>query len=289
MLFTFTACDSPTYNADETPIAQVGNKVLTLEQLQSDIPNETSVTDDIALVESQRNSWIRQQVLAEEARRLGIHNDVEFQKRLERLKDELLVKILRDAVLNEYIEQNPVSRQEAQQYYEENKEDFVLEERHIRYRHLIADNRTDADNARIALRQGRDWEDVAQDYDISPNRAIGEARQFYSISEAAAEYPAINNFLHVIGITEISPIRRIGDHYHFVQLREERPRGDHPEPEWVLNKIQDWLTVKQKRSHLSSFERNLVIQAESNNEIQLFDVDNFESVDEFEPDTLIAQ
>lgn len=281
-------CSEPAYESEDTPIAQVGDEVLTLEELQNSLSSDIVDFDDISVIETQRNEWIREQVLAAEARRLGLHEEKEFQKRLDRIKNELLVKVLTDAVIKEFEEQDPVSRQDAQAYYEENKEDFTLNERHVRYRHIIADNRQNADNAVRDLRRGHDWNDVAHNYDISPYRAIGESRQYHPISEAAAEYPPINNFLNVIGITEISPIRRIGDHYHFVQLRDDRPAGDTPEPEWILDQVQEWLTIKQKRNHLSSFERNLVIQAESNNEIRLFDVDNFEPVDEFEPDTLIA-
>lgn len=283
-----TACSEPGYDPDETPVAEVGDAVLTLEELENRISGDEVTEENRAEVEAQRDRWIRRQLLYQEAKRIGLDEDPEFQQRIQQIKEDYLSEILAEYVMKEFEEEQNVTRQDAQQYYEENKEDFVLNERHFRFRHLVADTRADAEAATQAIRQGRNWREVAETYDIDPDRAIGESRQYYGASEAVAEYEEMNSLLQRIGINEISPIRNIGDHYHFVQLRDERRAGDHPEPEWVMDQIQEWLSIQQKRNYLSSFERNLAIRAESNNEIRLYDVDNFEPLDEFEPDTLIS-
>lgn len=288
MICTLTACGEPGYDSDETPIAEVGDAVLTLEKLEENLPEGQLQEMDQATIEAHRDRWIRRQLMYQEAKRLGLDSEPEFERRFQRMKEDYLTDVLSESVLKEFEQEHHVSRQDAQEYYEENKDDFVLNERHIRFRHIIAESRADAEAATSELRQGISWEQIADRYDINPNRAISEAEQFFGISEAAQEYEPVNQLLRRIGITEISPIRRVGDHYHLVQLREERRAGDHPEPEWVIDQIQEWLKIQQKRNYLSSFERNLAIRAESNNEIQVFDVDSAEPLEEFEPDTLIT-
>jgi hypothetical protein len=79
----------------------------------------------------------------------------------------------------------------------------------------------------------------------------------------------MNRYLQRIGLSEISVIEKVGNEYHFVQLLEEKPKGEHPDLELLLSEIQQWLLLEKKRTSFKSYQQNLYLQAEANNEIEI--------------------
>lgn len=269
----FSSCTDLVQREQGTIIAEVGSEVLTLEEVQQIIPPQVLKSDSARTVEKFRNNWVKKQLLAKEARRMGLHNDDHVRQNLKRAEKEVLSQAVITQLLSE-VEQEPVSRQDAQSYYENYKDQFVLNERHVRYRHVVTETLQESRNAKAALQRGIPWERVAEEYTISPSDALRNANMFYPISLAAIEYDLMHSYLQRIGITEISPIHRIGETFHFVQLMEDRDKGDHPEVDWVLDQIEEWLRLDRKQRRINSFERNLLLQAESNNEIRFHDVES---------------
>jgi hypothetical protein len=49
----------------------------------------------------------------------------------------------------------------------------------------------------------------------------------------------------------------------------EKPKGEHPDLEWLLSEIQQWLLLEKKRTSFKSYQQNLYLQAEANNEIEI--------------------
>ena len=77
-------------------------------------------------------------------------------------------------------------------------------------------------------------------------------------SLALSNYEILNRYLQLIGKSEISIIEKIGDEYHFVQLLEERAAGDHPDLEWLIDQITDWLILEKKRIAFNTYLKNLL-------------------------------
>ncbi|MFO8028262.1 MAG: peptidyl-prolyl cis-trans isomerase [Cyclonatronaceae bacterium] len=271
LMHLLPACEQLERHQDDVILAEVGNHVLRLSDIKNNIPEEVYAQDSLRAIENYKTSWINRKLKIMEAKRLGLDRNPEVQRRITRANESILVDAFNEAV---YLDMNdePVTRSEAQSYYESNKEKFILAERHVRYRHLIAATLGDAQNARNALLRGRSWDSVAEQYAIQPQQAIRRSQQFRPISAAAMNYEQINNFLQIIGVTEISPIRQIGEHYHFVQLMDSREAGGHPQVDWIIGQISEWLSLERRRKQLRSMEQSLLLQAQANNEIRIFDV-----------------
>ncbi len=285
LMVAFISCDRRAIDDNDIILAEIGNRVLLLDDVKNGVSPDQFANDSLGVIERYRNNWIRQQLKVEEARRLGLDQQAEVQRRIQRAEETILVDAFNEAVYMSVTEE-PVSRSEAQTYYENHKEKFVLAERHIRYRHMMANSLSDAQNARNALQRGVSWRDVAEQYSINPQQAYQRSQRYWSVSTASSEYEDMNNFLQRIGITEISPIRRIGDHFHFVQLMESRDAGEHPEIDWVISQISEWLMLERKRRQLRSMEQNLFLQAQANNELRIFDVREPEQEIEIVTDSL---
>jgi hypothetical protein len=235
---------------------------------------------------SYKDKWIENQLILQEIDRINLLDSPEVFKKVERARQEMLFISFQDAVLNSLDQEVQVTTEEARIYYQQNKDKFLLDERYIRFRHLIASTRSNADKAKRDLMRGYDWERVANEYSLESDLVIRNASKFWAESTALHEYETLNRYLRLIGVSEISLTEEINGKFHFVQLLEERAVGEHPDLEWLLAQIQEWLILEKKRVAYNTYVKNLYLAAEANNEIRSYNVlpENFNS--DIESDSL---
>lgn len=254
-------------------LARVGSSTLTISEARSNIPVQVFTQDSLQAYQDYVDQWIKRQLILEEADRLDLQSSPEISKRIASAKEEAILNSFKEAVfLKNEDNFKEVSYSEAQVYYQANKDRFLLDERYIKFRHIIARNLGDAENAKRDLMRGYTWERVSNQYSKYPSLSIQGANQFFPASAALKEYAVLNRYLQIIGISEISLIERIGDDYHFVQLIDERADGEHPDLDWLISQIQDWLILEKKRRAYNSYLNNLYLSAQANNEIEIYNV-----------------
>jgi len=270
LLLNFGCFNSPKKNG--RAFVKVNNKVLTLEEAKAHIPEFEFKADSVAAYTNYKERWVKNQLVLQEANRIKLLDSPEVHERVERAKQEMLFIAFQEAVLSSLEDEIQVSDEEARNYYQQNKDQFLLDERYIRFRHVITENLSDAENAKQELMSGVDWETVANKYSLKSDLVINNSKRFWSESSALKEFTTLNRYLRIIGNSEISIIENINDRYHFVQLMEERAVGEHPDLEWLLGQIKDWLILEKKRIAYNTYVKNLYLAAEANNEIRSFDV-----------------
>lgn len=268
IIATLSACDQMD-EADVSPvIAEVGNSSLTFSEALEQIPQNILSRDSLTAVTNFKQQWIKSQLKIQEADRKQIWNTSEFQRRMERQRTQLMENVLTEYILAEHSEELTVTRDEAQNYFQAHKDKFVLDERYVRFRHVTTSTRAEAENARRDIMRGVSWSDVVNAYSFQPELRLRESTQFWPISIATADIPMLNRYLNVIGLSEISPIYQFRGQFHFVQLMEERNAGDHPDFDWLIPQIEEWLRIEKSQRITKAFIRNLYLKAESNNEIK---------------------
>lgn len=275
-LTLFLYC-TPADHADNSPVlAQIGNKSLTVEEAFNYIPKVALEQDTVKALEDYKSTWLNAQIMIREAERFKLDDDPEIKKRMDRLRNQLLEDALKEHILAENKDDLEVSREEAQNYFQANRDKFVLDERYVRFRHITTKTRAEADNAKRDILSGIDWETVVDNYSINPDLQLRESTQFWPMSMAVNDIPTLSRFLGTIGVSEISPIHFHRGNYHFVQLREVRNQGDHPDFDWLIPQIQEWLKLEKSRRITNAYVRNLYLQVESNNEIDELSIDEIE-------------
>ncbi|MBR9917056.1 hypothetical protein GYB29_05070 [bacterium] len=259
-------------NSDNIILVEVNGSVLTMEEAKASIPSSEFESDSVSAYNNFIEKWIEKQLILQESERLKIPDSPEIKKRIERAKQDMIAISFQEAVLNNLNSEIIVTDEEVQDYYQQNKDQFLLDERYVRFRHLIASSLTDAQNAKRDLMQGHTWERVAQSYSLQPEMVIKNASRFWPESNALKEFDTLNRYLRLIGVSEISIIENINGKYHFVQLLEEKAVGEHPDLEWLLIQIKEWLILEKKRIAYNTYVKNLYLAAEANNEIRTYNV-----------------
>ena len=257
-------------SSDETVLARVNNDVLLQSDVLKQIPTSIfQYRDSSEVISEYVDTWVRERLLVQEAYRLRLHRDEAVVNAINELTEQYLLEISKQYITEELNPNLDVNIDEARDYYIEHKDNFLLNERFIRFRFFKAASLNNAAKARQEILRGSAWENVVAKYALQPEYTLRHSERFWPITKAAEESPIMNRYLRRIGISEISVIERVGNEFQFVQLMEEKPVGEHPDLEWLLGEIQEWLILEKKRTSFKSYMQNLYLQAEANNEIEL--------------------
>lgn len=263
-----SSCIQPKKTNRGKVIARVGNATLTLEEVRKNIPKTFYDQDSLQSIVRYRNNWISKQLLVQEAIRDGLQKNPDYQSKLKRLRNGLLAQTLRDLMMAK-ADTTVITEKEAENYYEAHEQQFVLNERYVRFRYIATANMDSCQMAKSAIMHGVAWPEVVQKYALNKEKTLNDSKRFWPISMAMSNIPIMNHFLRIIGNTEISPIRFVDGRYEFVQLMEQKPKGAHADLSWVLDQIKNWLKLQKQQKVLSTFERNLYLKAEANHEISI--------------------
>ena len=273
-----SGCDANFQQTDSPVLARAGGETLTLQMALDEIPTSILRQDTLQAIEQYTEQWINSAISVNHAENIGLHRTPEVNRKIQRLRDQILEQALKDYIVDRNMNEIEVTREEAQTYYQTHKDQFTLDEKYIRYRHITTQTRTDADNANRALMRGKEWREILESYSVNPDLQFRQSQQFWPISMAGGDVPMLNRYLNVIGLSERSPIHFHGGQYHLVQLMEERPAGDHPDLEWLIPQIEEWLKLEKARRITNSYLRNLYLEASANNEIDRKNVTDIESI-----------
>jgi len=277
-LFLLASCSDRPERDDSPVLASTGGQTLTLQMALNEIPESVLQQDSVEAINRFTDQWVNQTVAVQHAENIGLDRTAEFNRRLQRQKNQLLEQTLKDYLIDQNLEQTEVSVEEAQTYYQAHKDQFTLNEKYVRYRHITTATRTDADNANRDLMRGEDWREILDKYSVNPDLQFRQSQQFWPISMAGGDIPMLNRFLNRIGLSERSSIHAHGGQFHLVQLMEERPAGDNPDLDWLIPQIQQWLKLEKARRIANSYVRNLYLEATSNNEIDRANVSDIENI-----------
>lgn len=267
-----SSCQQSTNNQAENVLARVGSNYLTIQQATAAIPDFVLAEDSVNALYRYREDWIRQQLLLQEANRLGLNQKKEIREKLQKARQEVLREALKDYVIHTSEDEIQITDNEARSYYQANKDKFELNEDFVQFRHMKTETIRAARAARQDLLDGVPWPEVARQYAINPEVTINESKQYWPISMAAQGVDIMHRYLTIIGQSEISPIQRVGGVYHFVQLMDKRTEGEQPDLDWLIEQIKDWMILNKRRRNFSSYVKNLYLKAKSNNEVETFNV-----------------
>lgn len=269
LILSFFGCSQSTDQLASEPLAKVGDRTLYFDDLKQSVPDYMFKTDSIAVVRNYMEQWIRSQVLLDEATRLGLDANPVIKNRIEKAIKDIMIAELRNQIQLNSVSDS-ISAEEVARFYTSNREMFVLNERHVKARHLFSLDNVTITTARTELASGVPWDEIVSKYAIDPEYSMQTDKQLVAVSQAFSGYPTLKSYLGVIGLNEVSPITQESGYYHFIQIVEDRPEGDHPELPYVFDRIQEWLRLDRSRRAFKTYEQNLLVQAEANGEIVIY-------------------
>ncbi|MCX7913119.1 MAG: peptidylprolyl isomerase [Thermodesulfovibrionales bacterium] len=184
---------------------------------------------------------VKKELLYLEAKKRGLDRDKEFQKRLEEFKKITLI----NALLDKEIEASPqVTEEEIKDYYEKNKEDFIINKQ-IRVSQILVKTEEDLNKVKEKLDKGEDFAKIASEMSADKtSRKAGGDIGFIKRGELSQD---IERVIFSLKKGEISSPLKVNDGYRIIKITDMK--GSIIEFEKVKGLInQRLIAEKQKES-----------------------------------------
>lgn len=162
--------------------------------------------------------FIRQLLLLQEARRIGLDSDPQVLQQIEEAKKQILI---REIIKREIIDKVQVSEEEIQKEYNENPTQYTEPEQ-VKAKHIMVSSKEKAEEILAELQTGRPFEEVAREKSESPDALSGGAMGYIRRGDLD---PEIEKVLFELAPGNYSDIIEINDSFHIFFVEEHlQPR-----------------------------------------------------------------
>ena len=139
--FVFSSCDYFKNEETRIPVARVNSSYLYQEDIAALISENTSEEDSTLIVNSYINRWATQQILMDRAKvNISETNQEAYDKLAEDYKRDLYTEAYKNKIVSTELD-STISQTELELFYEENKQNFKLNDQlfKLRYIHIDTD------------------------------------------------------------------------------------------------------------------------------------------------------
>ncbi len=250
ILLTLTFCKCYSEEKEAKGIVQVNNAVLTEEILDSALSDKKNHG---RFREEYIQNWIETEVLYQEAVKDGILDDKEYQSIVEQSKKRLAASMFIDKQLSD--DDIDPTNDELVKYFEENREDFHLNNDAYKINIAVFNNIDMAVNFRSILLES-DWNQSINAFHKEQG-LLGESENY--IVNSYELFPVIlNKTVNNLEINEISIVETEPSKFTVVQLLERLNKGAIPPFESVRNRVKEQYLVLKHKEFVRSFIDKLI-------------------------------
>ncbi len=209
----------PGGSGDQQVVARVGSAVLRLADVKAAFPDNPSLGVSEAQVRSYVQRWINMELLAQEAKRRGLHRDKKVRRQLEDLRREVLATAMEDLLAADTLTVTP---EELRAHYERNQEAFRRTEEEYLLQEIMVPSWQEAIQLRTRILNGESFERLAAQSSQAPSArdsgATGYLRRAQVLPELAQQVPRAP-----LGKV-LSPIKTETG-YYLVKVVDVKPAG----------------------------------------------------------------
>ena len=268
-----TGCEFFKKTDDRQPIARVNDFYLYEEDIEGAVPVGATKQDSALLVNAYVNRWARQLLLMDGAL-LNIPEDKqnEFSKLVDQYKNDLYTKAYLEGLVKKNID-TIVGAEEAEVFYEANKESFKLNDDLLQFRYVsLPLNPIDLDTIRKRLKRFE-----AKDKTYLDSISV----QFKSYSLNDSIWIKYSQVAEKIPVVEIENKNQLLKKTNFLQLKDSlnlylmqvkdvRLQNDYAPLEYVKPSIKQIVINKRKLELIKQLENDITKDAIKNNTFQIY-------------------
>lgn len=275
---SLTGCDAVFKGNNEAeavrkPIARVQNSYLYLDELKGIIPQGTASQDSAVRAEAYIDSWIRKQLLIQEATRKMDINEVEIERKILDYKYSIIAYEFQTYYIKQHLD-TAVSKKEIEAYYKANIDNFILKQNIVQATFIKV--------PKTAPRTEKIKEMIYSD-----NEKNERELKSYCLSFSAAYHLSDSSWIVFDDLVRNSPMAEIPNKIQFLKsnpyyetsddnylyfLKVDRYQiTDNISPlEFVGGEIKNIILNKRKVELAKRLEDEVFTQAENNNRFEIY-------------------
>jgi hypothetical protein len=268
-----TSCDFFKKSDDRAPIARVNESYLYKEDIEDIVPKGSTKEDSTLMVNAYVNRWARQLLLMDGALvNLTEEKQTDFSKLVEQYKVDLYTKAYLEGLVKKNID-TLVQPEEAQLFYDANKESFKLNDNLIQFRYIsLPLNPVNLDTIKKRFKRFK-----AKDKSYLDSISV----QFISYSLNDSLWLKLNRVADKIPIITEGNKNQLLKKTNFLQLKDSlnlylmqvndvRLQNDYAPLNYVNSSIKKIVINKRKLELIKQLENDITKDAIKNNQFQIY-------------------
>jgi hypothetical protein len=269
----FSGCNIFKKSDDRKPIARVNDSYLYAEDLKGLVTEGTTKEDSTLIVQNFIKEWATEQLLVDGAQiNLSEEKQSNFNKLVGQYKNDLFSKAYLEALVKKNLD-TTVSNEEANEYYEANKDVFKLNEELIKFRYIHVDeNIIDFNTIKDRFKKFEDEDKTALDSiaiqfkSYSLNDSI-----WVRMSQVISKIPGVNSenknqLLKKSNFVQLKDSLGV----YLMQVNDVLLRNDTAPLEYVKPTIRQIVINKRKLELIKKLEKDITKDAIKNKEFEIY-------------------
>lgn len=261
------ACGKPPA-PPENVVARVGEQYLTEAEVDDALRDMPIAQDTVQARQQLIERWVTNELLFQEAQRLGLRDDEDVQRLLRENERSVLIS----ALVNSLYDEEPIqpTPAEVQAYYERNRDQLTLREPFVQVRYLRTAVPDSAAAARGLLQQAmrtasadERWPRIAARFAEDASGAIDLSENYYPENRLFMNEPALQQTLSRLRAGQIAPIQEVDSLFHVLQLVDRAPAGATPKLGWIEDELRQRLVVQTRKQMYARHVERLRNEAQS--------------------------
>ena len=256
------------------PIAKVGVRVLTIEELSKNVPDYLDATDSALWADDYIKKWIQRELLLLKAEENLKGNEKDVSEELQEYRNSLIVFKYKNELIRQKMD-TTVDKSDIEKYFNEHRESFILNRNIVKAIFIkVPMSVSDPENLK-ELCSSNDPEKQAKlnEYCMSYAKAYDRFNdEWVSADIVLRNTPElISDQEHLLERNRFIESKDM-DYYYLVCIREYRLAGQGSPVEYVQKDIQNLILSKQKLEFLKQIEKDIYQEGIDNNKVKLFKI-----------------
>lgn len=273
LILLFFGCDIFKKTDEEDVIARVNESYLYKEDIKDLVPEGTTAEDSTFLVSSYINRWATQLLLLDGAlQNLPAKNQNEYLKLVEQYKNDLYTKAYLDILVKKAID-TVVNKEDAQKFYDANKESFKLNDDLIQFRYInLPLNPINLDTIQNRFRR---FEPKDQRYldsiSVQFKSYLLNDSIWVKLNQVVDKLPVITSE-NKGQLLKKSNFLKIKDsiNLYLMQVNDIRSQNDYAPLEYVNSSIKQIVINKRKLELIKQLENDITKDAIKNKQFEIY-------------------
>ncbi|MCD6460004.1 peptidyl-prolyl cis-trans isomerase, partial [bacterium] len=246
-------------------IARYGSETITLRDLDEQIEQLDEKTRQVYRSPQKKFEFLQQylstKLLARKAKKMGYGRDTEINKKLNMLKDQLMIQKMAQAQFNKKIKP---TTEDIKLYYEANKEKYNIPEQ-VKIAHILFDSRDKAEEALKKIKNGADFTKTAQELSLekSTKNKGGAIDQWLSAQNPNALGVDRTHLINAALETKkggVTDVIQDPQGFHIVKVIDKKPAQEKTFPEVAQQAAQDYQVFKAQLVYRDMMENILKVE-----------------------------
>lgn len=272
--FMLTACSL--FLETGEPVAKVGNKTLTIEELAKNTPDYLDATDSALWVDDYIKKWVQRELLLQKAEENLKVFEKDVSKEVEEYRNSLIVYKYKNELIRQKMD-TMVKESDILKYFNDHRESFILNRNIVKAIYIkIPIELSSPENLREwCLSNDPEKQAKLNEFCLSYAKAYDRFNdQWVSADLVLRNTP--EKITDQAGFLEENRISESSDntYYYIVCIRDYRLAGQVSPVEYVEGDIKNLILSKQKLDFLKQIEKDIYKEGLDKNKVKLFKTKN---------------